>query len=182
MQNRGMFLFVLTATGLVSVLTIQKFGISVLGIRGILLWFLLLAASLADSVTYQIPDWLHIAGILLYILTLPAETRPFLAAGRGLFHALLLSGGFLALSLFLEFKTGKENLGGGDVKLFFMTGLYLKSVWEILFYINLSCIFGLFMAAFRRTERIPFAPAIAAACICVILYGDIWTRWYMALF
>lgn len=182
MQNKYIFPLAAVAVSVGSAFMIRRFGISVMGVRSVLLWVLLLAAAVSDCLTYQIPDRIHVMGIMLYFLTVSAEAEPVKAAIRGVLFAALLSGGLMFLSLFMEHKTGKESLGGGDIKLFFMTGLYLKSVWEILFYVNLSCFFGLIMAIFRKAERIPFAPAIAAALFCMLLYGDIWTKWYMTLF
>ena len=69
-----------------------------------------------------------------------------------------------------------------DIKLFFMTGLYLNSAWELLFYLILSCLLGLGFAALRRSQRLPFGPSIAAACFIMTLYGNVITRWYTGLF
>ena len=91
-------------------------------------------------------------------------------------------GGMLLVSLVFDKLTGKESLGGGDIKLFFMTGLYLSSAWDILFYLILSCLFGLGFAFFRKEKRVPFGPAIAAACFIMILYGEKLTGWYTGLF
>ena len=88
----------------------------------------------------------------------------------------------LLLSLLFYRLTGKESLGGGDIKLFFMTGLYLNSAWELLFYLILSCLLGLGFAALRRSQRLPFGPSIAAACFIMTLYGTVITRWYTGLF
>ena len=88
----------------------------------------------------------------------------------------------LALSLLFDRLTGKESLGGGDVKLFFVTGLYMRSAWEVLFFLILSCVLGIAGSVIGRREKIPFGPAIAAACFCMLLYGDIWTQWYTGLF
>lgn len=88
----------------------------------------------------------------------------------------------LVLSLLFDRLTGKESLGGGDIKLFFMTGLYLGSAWEILFYLILSCLLGLGFATLRKTQKLPFGPSIAAACFIMIVYGDVMTRWYTGLF
>ena len=79
----------------------------------------------------------------------------------------------LVLSLLFDRLTGKESLGGGDIKLFFMTGLYLGSAWEILFYLILSCLLGLGFATLRKTQKLPFGPSIAAACF---YYDRIWRR------
>ena len=112
----------------------------------------------------------------------------FVSAGNGIMSMgeliiiSMLAGGMLAFSLLFDRLTGKESLGGGDIKLFFMTGLYLGSAWEILFYLILSCLLGLGFAAMKKSQRIPFGPAIAAACFLMLLYGQIMTNWYTGLF
>jgi len=101
---------------------------------------------------------------------------------RGVLTGAGLAVSMLALSLLFDRLTGKESLGGGDVKLFFVTGLYMRSAWEVLFFLILSCVLGIAGSVIGRREKIPFGPAIAAACFCMLLYGDIWTQWYTGLF
>ena len=38
------------------------------------------------------------------------------------------------------------------------------------------------LAFFRKEKRVPFGPAIAAACFIMILYGEKLTGWYTGLF
>ena len=101
---------------------------------------------------------------------------------RGILTGAGLAVSMLALSLLFDRLTGKESLGGGDVKLFFVTGLYMRSAWEVLFFLILSCVLGIAGSVIGRRKKIPFGPAIAAACFCMLLYGDIWTQWYTGLF
>ena len=127
-------------------------------------------------------DRLQIAGILIFFgtaLGLPEPGRQML---RGVLTGAGLAVSMLALSLLFDRLTGKESLGGGDVKLFFVTGLYMRSAWEVLFFLILSCVLGIAGSVIGRREKIPFGPAIAAACFCMLLYGDIWTQWYTGLF
>ena len=112
-------------------------------------------------------------------LGLPEPGRQML---RGVLTGAGLAVSMLALSLLFDRLTGKESLGGGDVKLFFVTGLYMRSAWEVLFFLILSCVLGIAGSVIGRREKIPFGPAIAAACFCMLLYGDIWTQWYTGLF
>ena len=87
------------------------------------------------------------------------------------------------LAEILNFQGSTHHIGVGSFsKLFFMTGLYLGSAWEILFYLILSCLLGLGFAALRKTQKLPFGPSIAAACFIMIVYGDVMTRWYTGLF
>ena len=92
-----------------------------------------------------------------------------------------MSGGMLALSLLFDRLTGKESLGGGDIKLFFVTGLYLRSIWEVLFFLILSCVLGIGCSLVWRKGKIPFGPAIAAAFFLMLLFGEQLTGWYRGL-
>lgn len=163
-------------------LVVYRYDISILSLRGILLGAILLTMSLTDLHRYMIPDRLQIAGCLVFLGTACFLPSPLHVVFHGLVLGTALVGGMLLLSLLFDKLTGKESLGGGDIKLFFMTGLYLGSAWEILFYLILSCLLGLLFAAFFKKQRIPFGPAIAAACFFMVLYGQIVTQWYTGLF
>ena len=98
----------------------------------------------------------------------------------GLLGGLIIGGGMLLLSLLFDRLLGKESLGGGDIKLFFMTGLFLGTAVS-LFSLILSCILGLFVAVGMKQNRIPFGPAISAAAFISLLYGEQFVSWYLAL-
>lgn len=66
----------------------------------------------------------------------------------GLAAALVFGGGVLAVSLIMDHVLGRDSLGGGDIKLIAVTGLYLKPAGT-LFAVMLSCIFGLVFFAVR---------------------------------
>lgn len=163
-------------------LIVYRYDISVMSLRCILLGLILLTLTITDLHDWIIPDRLQIAGCLVFLGTAFFLPDPVHSILRGVVLGISLGGGMLLLSLLFDRLTGKESLGGGDIKLFFMTGLYLGSAWEILFYLILSCLLGLGFAAVKKTQRLPFGPAIAAACFLMILYGDVMTRWYTGLF
>ena len=86
----------------------------------------------------------------------------------------------LAISLLFDFVMKKESLGGGDIKLFFMTGLYLGlgiGISNLL----LSCLAGLLMSAVLKKRKIPFGPAISLATFVSIMFGPTVIRWYVSL-
>lgn len=169
-------------SGIACCLIVYRYDVSVMSLRGILLFVILLILSLTDLHAWIIPDRLQIAGCVVFLLTAVFLPDPLKSILKGLFFGVVLGGGMLGVSMVFDRLTGKESLGGGDIKLFFMTGLYLGSAWEILFYLILSCLFGLALAAFRKEKRFPFGPAIAAACFMMILYGEKMTSWYTGLF
>ena len=87
----------------------------------------------------------------------------------------------LLLSSVFDKITGKESLGGGDIKLFFMTGLYLGPAVG-LFNLILSCIAGIFFVIVMKQKRIPFGPAISLAVFVSLIIGTEAVDWYLGLF
>ena len=95
----------------------------------------------------------------------------------------ILAGGLLlAVSLVLDRILGRESLGGGDIKLLTVTGLYLGPVGT-LFTLMISCVLGLVLrgAVSGRGKEFPFGPFIAAAAGAMLLFGGPLVRWYAGL-
>ena len=170
------------ASGIACCLIVYRYDLSVLALREILLWIVLLCLTLTDLHEWIIPDRLPIAGTLIFLGTAFFLPDPGKRILTGLLIGAALSAGMLAMSLLFDRLIGQESLGGGDIKLFFMTGLYLTSVWEVLFFLILSCVLGIICSAVWRKNKIPFGPAIAAACFVMLLYGERLTQWYTGLF
>ena len=81
---------------------------------------------------------------------------------------------------------GREAMGGGDLKLLFVTGLFFG--WKgNLFCLILACIFGIvfgLLAAGRGGEKgapIPWGPSIALGAWVTALAGEPFIRWYLSL-
>ena len=184
------------------VLSFLRYGVSWRTLQVIVLFCILLALSLTDFEIYEIPDRFILAGIIWYLatswlmdrrlsltgmtvsilpegeyLSLPAWGQNLLA---GLIGGLAIGGGMLFLSLLFDHLLGKESMGGGDIKLFFMTSLYL-GLLQGLFSLILSCIVGLVIAAVMQRKRVPFGPAISLAAFLSLLYGESFVNWYLSL-
>ena len=86
----------------------------------------------------------------------------------------------LLISLVFDRLTGKESLGGGDIKLLFMTGLYMRP-GVTLFSLILSCFVGLFIALGLKKDKIPFGPSISIAVFLSVLFGSEFVAWYTGL-
>lgn len=86
----------------------------------------------------------------------------------------------LLISLVFDRLTGKESLGGGDIKLLFMTGLYMRP-GVTLFSLIFSCFVGLFIALGLKKDKIPFGPSISIAVFLSILFGSEFVAWYTGL-
>ena len=185
------------------VLSFLRFGLSARTLQIVVLFCILLALSLVDFESYEIPDRFILAGIVWYIATvwtagrklnLMGMTTSALEDGRflsfadcgwnllaGLIGGLAIGGGMLAVSLLFDRLLGKESMGGGDIKLFFMTGLFLKPACGLLSLI-LSCMVGLGFVLLLKKSKIPFGPAISIATCVTLLYGSYAVEWYLGLF
>ena len=184
------------------VISFLRFGISVRTLQAVVLFCILMALSMVDFEIYEIPDRFILAGIILYAATfwmddrrlnifgMPAAVQdgggllPLPAIGTnllaGVIGAFAIGGGMLVLSLVFDRILGKESMGGGDIKLFFMTSLYLGLARGLVSLI-LSCIVGLVIAGVMRKNKVPFGPAISIAAFISLLWGESFVNWYMSL-
>ncbi|MDK2820109.1 MAG: leader peptidase (prepilin peptidase) / N-methyltransferase [Clostridia bacterium] len=169
---------VLTA-GLYIVLYLQN-GPNLVTVKYIDLVSLLLVMSGIDLITYTIPDVLILIGIGLGLIFLPFGDISWQAA---------LIGGFLGggLPLLLAIVS-RGGMGGGDVKLGFVLGLFLgwKQVLLALFLSALlGALFGLLLMTLGRKglrDAIPFGPFMALGTIITVLWGEGIIEWYINLF
>lgn len=175
--------YVLTecAFALVTLLCFLRFGLTALCLRNYVFLCCLFCLSLTDLETFLIPDGCLILPALVWVLTLPLIRPP--DALENVCAAFLYGGVTLALSLIMDRVLKKESLGGGDIKLFALMGLYLG--WAAsLFALMFSCLLGLVFAVLSGRgsgRQFPFGPAISAACALMLLYGDPLTAWYLSL-
>ncbi len=190
-------------------------GFTMQALEAAFLAALLLCISFADLEDYLVPDRLIIAGI---------AGRVVFAIASGIYEGDLwkellntVVGGFaVALPLYLlviiaDKVMDKETMGGGDIKMIFMIGLYFR--WQCsLFIMIVACVFGLIfgivnnarqkdeepievpdasapteeiLAAIEANEEqklIPFGPSIAAGTWVAMFCGSFVVDWYQSLF
>ncbi|WP_036612072.1 prepilin peptidase [Oribacterium sp. P6A1] len=98
----------------------------------------------------------------------------------GFVSALSVALFMMIVSLVFDKVSGKESLGGGDIKLLFVTGLYM-STFVAFFNLILSCIVGLIFVFCLKKEKIPFGPSISVASLVSITIGSEFIVWYTGL-
>ena len=161
-----------------------RFGLTVLCLRNWCFLCCLFLLSLVDLEISEIPDGCHVAAVLIWLIAQPflwngwKDALLHVAAGLA-FGALLL-----LVSLVMDRILKKESLGGGDVKLLAVIGLYLGFL-PTLFALILSCFLGLGQAVLSgRThgKAFPFGPALSAAAAVMLFYGEALSGWYLGLF
>ncbi|MGN0169640.1 MAG: prepilin peptidase [Lachnospiraceae bacterium] len=171
------------------VLTLLRFDLSVMCLRNMIFFFCLFCLSLVDLENRIIPDGCLIISVVVWIAAIPFAFGEY-GGWNGIFlnllSAVVYGGGMLLLSLLMDHILRKESLGGGDIKLFAVMGLYLGLVAS-LFALLFACLFGLVLAVglAKRSSKfngvIPFGPAIAAATWTMLTYGSGLVNWYTGL-
>ena len=164
---------------------------------------ILLFLSLTDIDDFLVPNGCIIAALVVRIVYMAiawAVGQMSLAdVGYYVGSAFAIGVALLIVVLVADKVFGRESMGGGDLKLFFVAGLYFG--WQQgLFLVILSCIIGIVVAvvAPRRKQPnpegipesdsenamkrvFPFGPSIAAACIITMLVGKPLITWYIGL-
>ena len=173
------------AFALVTVLCLLRFGLTVLCLRNYIFLCCLFVLTLTDLDAMIIPDGCHIVAALAWLAAAPFVSQSWVRdALTGLLSALVYGGGLLIVSLILDRVLGRESLGGGDIKLFAVVGLYLGLVGT-LFALMLACVAGLLFGKLARREggdrAFPFGPSIALAAAAMLLYGAPLVNWYQGL-
>ena len=150
-----------------------------------ILGILLLVISIIDYYFYVIPDKLLVAALALYILLSVLAGDSVLEIGS----CLILQGALASLPLLLfvllaDFITGMETMGFGDIKLFYVLGVYMGAqyAWLTLF---VACIVALLWNVLllrgKKNQPFPFGPSISAAAWLVIIWGRPVLEWYIQL-
>lgn len=170
-------------SGAVFVTLLLRYDISLQTLEAWLLACVLLACAFADLEGYIIPDRFIAAGVVLFAVTLLIEPEPFHRLTDGLLGGVGVGGGLLLLSLYMDKRMKRETLGGGDVKLLFLTGLFFG--WKAnLLCLTLACVAGIVwgLAGKRRGEAIPWGPSIAVGAWITALAGQMFIDWYLGFF
>ena len=104
------------------------------------------------------------AGIVVSMGSLLFAQEPLAALRDALLGAFVVAGTILVLVLLFEKIKGVEAMGGGDIKLLFMTGTFLGLAANIVCLL-LSCLIGIFwgLAATvgKEEKTFPWGPSIA---------------------
>lgn len=167
-------------TGLLTVLFVWRYGISVWTFAVLVAVYALICLSVIDFELMIIPDRFSLGLIvwgLLFAWANPnfsgmwwqKELYALLGAATGFF-------GVLAIALIGTWIFKKDAMGGGDVKL--MGGVGALIGWEgVLTTIILASFFGLVYAVFlmifkgkKRSDAIPFGPFLSMGALINLLY------------
>ncbi|HIJ80489.1 MAG TPA: prepilin peptidase [Desulfuromonadales bacterium] len=132
-----------------------------------------------------IPDEISLSGIVIgFVFSFFLKGHTWLNSLLGI----LLGGGSLLLVAYgYQMLTGKEGMGGGDIKLLAMMGAFLgwKSIPFIIFTSSLmGSVIGISLMLSQKKDSklaIPFGPYLALGALLYIFYGPPLIRWYLGL-
>lgn len=171
-------------TGLLTLIVIYCFGLTILGLFACLFTWALIVLSVIDFDTKLLPDDI---------------TLPFLWLGLSInffgifvsFHSAFIGAcaGYLSLwSIYHVFRlvTGKEGMGYGDFKMLALLGAWLG--WQPLLLVVILSSFGgvigagaLILLGRDRANPIPFGPYLAIAGWVTLIWGDTLINWYFTI-
>jgi leader peptidase (prepilin peptidase)/N-methyltransferase len=173
---------------LVLVSLLLRFDLTWEALEAAILCSCLFCLSLVDLDSQIIPDGFLAVGALArlaFLVITNGFTGALLpAVWYSLWHGLVLGGAVLALSLFMDKVLGRESMGGGDIKLLFVLGLYFD-LPGCFFLVILACVLGIALAMTLGAKKdipFPFGPALSLAAWVTLLFGEAVTGWYMGLF
>ena len=132
-----------------------------------------------------IPDIISLPGIPIFFIAAIAVTDlPWQSSAIGI----LAGGGSLfAVAWGYQAITGREGMGGGDIKLLAMIGAFIG--WQgILFTLFAASAIGTLIGilAMVRSGKgmklaIPFGPFLAMGAVLYLFFGDPIVHWYFGL-
>ncbi len=153
-------------------------------LRYLVLLSVLLMGALVDLEDGWIPDRVSVVAAVCYVPLALLEGGGELLL-FGVLSALAILLPMLLIVALMEKRMKTEAMGGGDLKLFAVLGLFFG--WQQgTFLVLVSCALGLAgMAAtgrLARRTRTPFAPVLYLSAWITALVGEPVTEWYLGLF
>lgn len=171
--------------GILTLILFMKCGPSLTFLALFIFCSALVVITFIDLDHQIIPDEISLPGIVAgFVFSFFLPWSGWLNSVLGI----LLGGGSLFLVAWgYEKLTGKEGMGGGDVKLLAMMGAFLgwRSVPFIIFAASLvGSVIGMAVMAIQKKDvklAIPFGPFLAFGAILYIFYGRQLITWYLSI-
>lgn len=185
----GRYALVEVLTGILFLLVYNSYNLSIDTIYYLVLVSLLIIITFIDIDHYIIPDGLIILGAVFAIAF--NLLMGIVSINDMLLGALICGGGMLLLIYLIELAVKKEVMGGGDIKLFGMLGLFLGlkgGLLTILLSVYVGAIYGIITIVYSKIKKqeynsmIPYGPFISVGALVYVLYGTQIINWYLNLF
>jgi leader peptidase (prepilin peptidase)/N-methyltransferase len=179
--------FVEILTAFAALAAVAHFGLTLYSLAAFLFVAALIIVTFIDVDHQIIPDVISLPGIVVGFAA--AALLPGGPGWRSALIGLVLGGGILwAVAELFHRATGREGMGGGDVKLLAMIGAFLgwQAIPVTLMIGSLvgTAVGGALILGQRQDRRtpIPFGPFLALGAVCSLFYGEAILDWYLHLF
>ncbi len=171
--------------GMAALSLILKFGPCVEALVYFVFIAILMVATFIDIDLQIIPDVITLPGIVVFFLLSLAV--PDMTWDKSLIGIIAGGGSLLAVAWIYSLLTGKEGMGGGDIKLLAMIGAITG--WEgVLFTIMMASAIGTLagISVMVKTGKnmklaVPFGPFLSIGAILYIFFGQQIIYWYFNL-
>ncbi len=170
-------------TGAMAVFVLLKYGPDI----SALIYFFFISSLIVVTfidIDYQIiPDKISLAGIAAGLAVSPLLSQ--ITFTESLIGAISGGGSLFAVAMGYYLLTGKEGMGGGDIKLLAMIGAFTG--WQgVIFTVFAASATGtviglVLMAAAGRNMKfaVPFGPFLSLGAIAYLFFGQIVIHWYL---
>lgn len=158
-------------TGFLFMMAYKIFGLNLETLLAIIFLSTLVIVFISDYQTMIIPDQVIVVSAILMII-LMFFTRGLFGVGLSIINGTIAFGTMWLLKALGDYMFKKESMGGGDIKLLFLFGLYFG--WEM-------SIISIFIASFiglpvsiiilliKKDNIIPFGPFLSMAAVIITL-------------
>ena len=173
------------SSGLFAILILKQFGFSIDFFVYFVFIAVLIVVTFIDFDHRIIPDVITLPGIPVFFgLSLLLPESDWIKSILGI---LVGGGSLLTVAWVYSLLTGKEGMGGGDIKLLAMAGALVG--WKgVLFTIFVSSAAGALIGIILmlRTRKglklaVPFGPFISLGAVVYIFFGPALINWYFNL-
>ncbi|MCY4570960.1 MAG: prepilin peptidase [Candidatus Poribacteria bacterium] len=173
------------ATGALFLLMFYHFGVTLEFLLALAFIAVLLPISVIDVRYYIIPNVLIVTGLILGLVIVCAIAYQRADVWYLLTRLIGAVAGWMVLWLIAVIGSAilrKKAMGGGDLKLMALNGLFLGTWPELVMVIAFSALSGALIGSAliisgrkSRQSPIPYGPFLAGAAVLVLLWGD--TLW-----
>ncbi|MFW6052952.1 MAG: prepilin peptidase [Desulfosalsimonas sp.] len=170
-------------TGAMALLILLKYGPGLSAVIYFLFIASLIVVTFIDIDYRIIPDKISLAGIAAGLAA--SFLIPQITFTESLIGAISGGGSLYAVAMAYYLFTGKEGMGGGDIKLLAMIGAFTG--WQgVIFTIFAASATGtviglVLMAAAGRNMKfaVPFGPFLSLGAIVYLFFGQAIIQWYL---
>ncbi|MBU2490577.1 MAG: A24 family peptidase [Proteobacteria bacterium] len=173
-------------SGLFTVAVLLRFGFEPVAAVMYALICALIVITFIDLDHQIIPDVITLPGIALGLAL--SFVLPDVSWKSSLLGILVGGGGLLAVAWGYSLLTGKDGMGGGDVKLLAMQGAFLGPggvLFTLMAGAFVGSLVGVTLMLVQKQDRkmvVPFGPFLAIGAILYIFWGHPLVAWYMGFF